>query len=253
MSVLNQVKTGKDRLPPRLMVYGPEGVGKSSFAAQAPGSIFIDAEGGLSEIDCARFPQAASFAEAMEQAKALRDEKHEYGAIALDSCDWLERLAWEEISKEYGVTSIEKAAGGYGKGYVEAANRFRRLLEVLDNLRTDRGMAVILIAHAKVEGFTDPEEGVYDRYSPRLHKHVNALLTEWSDAVLFATRKIAIQNARVGERKIAKGVGKNGGERILRCEGGPACVAKNRFGLPCEIPLSWDALMNALAGTPEAA
>ena len=136
---------------------------------------------------------------------------------------------------------------------MESANRFRRLLEILDSLRTDRGMAVILIAHAKVEGFTDPEEGVYDRYSPRLHKHVNALLTEWSDAVLFATRKIAIQNARVGERKIAKGVGKNGGERILRCEGGPACVAKNRFGLPCEIPLDWDALMNALAGTPEAA
>jgi len=225
----------------------------SSFAAQASGCVFLDAEGGLTEIDCARFPQVGSFAEAMDQAKALRDEKHEYGALAIDSCDWLERLAWEEIAREYGVSCIEKAAGGYGRGYVEAANRFRRLLEVLDALRTDRGMALILIAHAKVEAFTDPEEGVYDRYSPRLHKHVNALLTEWCDAVLFATRKIAIQNARVGDAKVAKGVGKNGGERILRCEGGPACVAKNRFGLPYELPLTWDALMNALSGEPSVA
>jgi len=223
----------------------------STYAAQIPGVIFIDTEGGLSEINCVRFPQALSFNEVMDQLKELSTEKHEYGAVAIDSCDWLERLVWEEICRDYGVNSIEKAAGGYGKGYIEAANRFRRMMEILDTLRMERNMAIILIAHAKVEPFNDPENGVYDRHSPRLHKHVNALLTEWSDAVLFATRRIAIQNANVGDGKVAKGVGTNGGERILRCEGGPACVAKNRYSLPFEIPMLWKELMKQLTEKSE--
>ncbi len=248
MSVLDQVKQGKDRLPPRLMIYGAEGTGKSSCVAQIPGCIFIDTEGGLSEIECNRLPRVNTFAEALEQVKALRDEKHNYSAVAIDTCDWLERLVWADIARNYGVSSIEKSCGGYGKGYVEAANYFQRLVEMLEALRNARGMVVVLIAHAKVEPFTDPEAGVYDRYSPRLHKHVNALLTEWVDAVLFATRKVSIQNALVGDGKIAKGIGTGGGERILRCEGSPACVAKNRYSLPPELPLSWDALMAAIIG-----
>lgn len=250
MTVLEQVKTGRDKLPPRLLIYGSEGIGKSSLAAQAEDVIFIDTEGGLGEIDCARLPQAMTFSEALTQAKALRDEKHAYATLALDSCDWLERLAWEEVCREYGVTSIEKAAGGYGKGYVESCNRFRRLIEVFDSLRRDRGMAIILIAHAKVESFTDPEEGVYDRYSPRLHKHLNAMLTEWCDGVFFATRKILIQKAAAGDSKVAAAVGKDRDERILRCVGSPACVAKNRFDLPHSLDLRWSAIMNAMAGVP---
>ena len=225
----------------------------STYAAQIPSVIFIDTEGGLSEIDCVRFPQAASFSEVMEQLKALVAEKHEYGAVAIDSCDWLERLVWEEVCKDYGVNSIEKAAGGYGKGYIEAANRFRKLLELLDKLRLERGMAIILIAHSRVEPFTDPDVGTYDRYSPRLHKHAAAIVGEWVDAILFATRRISVQNASSGDGKVAKGIGANGGERILRCEGGPACVAKNRYGLPLELPLSWDSLMAALTAEPSSA
>lgn len=225
----------------------------STYAAQIPSVIFIDTEGGLSEIDCVRFPQAASLSEVMEQLKALAAEKHEYGAVAIDSCDWLERLVWEEVCKDYGVSSIEKAAGGYGKGYIEAANRFRKLLELLDKLRLERGMAIILIAHSRVEPFTDPEVGTYDWYSPRLHKHASAIVGEWVDAILFATRRISVQNASAGDGKVAKGVGANGGERILRCEGGPACVAKNRYGLPLELPLSWDSLMAALTAEPSSA
>ncbi|HQL76434.1 MAG TPA: AAA family ATPase, partial [Phycisphaerae bacterium] len=93
----------------------------------------------------------------------------------------------------------------------------------------------------------------YDRYSPRLHKHVTALITEWADAVLFATRKIITKTEETGfnrERTIAAGLGKDGGERILRCVGSPACVAKNRYGLPAELPLSWPALMQAMDTNP---
>jgi hypothetical protein len=100
-----------------------------------------------------------------------------------------------------------------------------------------------------VEKFEDPEHPAYDRYSPRLHKHATALITEWADAVLFATRKLITKTEEAGfgrDRTIAAGLGKDGGERILRCVGSPACVAKNRYGLPAELPLSWSALMQGL-------
>jgi hypothetical protein len=110
-------------------------------------------------------------------------------------------------------------------------------------------MACILIAHSKIEKFEDPESSAYDRYSPRLHKHANALISEWVDAVLFATRRFRIQKEDAGfnrERTIAAPIGADGGERIIRTIGGPACVAKNRFNLPAELPLSWDAFMQAM-------
>jgi hypothetical protein len=107
------------------------------------------------------------------------------------------------------------------------------------------------LAHAKVEKFEDPEAPTYDRYSPRLNKHASALLAEWSDAVLFATRKI-ITRTEDGSfnrsRTLASGQGRDGGERILRCVGGPSCIAKNRYSLPAELPLSWPALMGAISG-----
>ena len=101
-------------------------------------------------------------------------------------------------------------------------------------------MIVILLAHAKIEKFADPESTAFDRFSPRLNKNATALLCEWCDAILLATR----------EHGAAKGE-KSGGQRILRCVGTPACVAKNRYGLPEMLPLSWSALMNGLAGNSE--
>ncbi len=151
------------------------------------------------------------------------------------------------------MKNIEKADGGYARGYMHALNYWREILEQLDHLRNERGMVVVLIAHAKVERFEDPEASPYDRYSPRLHKHATALVTEWCDAVLFATRKFRTQSDDAGfgrKRTIAKAIGKDGGERILRTTGGPSCVAKNRYGLTEELPLSWSAFMNALTNQP---
>jgi len=120
----------------------------------------------------------------------------------------------------------------------------------LNVLRNARGMVVLLVAHAKVEKFEDPESSPYDRYSPRLNKHAGALVSEWCDAVLFATRKVRTQTEEAGfgrKRTIAHAIGKDGGERILRCVGGPSCIAKNRYGIVDELPLSWAAFMAALS------
>ena len=247
-NLLDSITTGRQPQPPRIMIYGSEGVGKSTFAASAPKPVFVQTEDGLSEIDTAKFPLCATYAEVVEQLKAVRDGEHEFQTLCLDSLDWLERLIWDRVCQDYGVKSIEKADGGYGKGYVHALGYWRKLVSLLDDLRNKRGMIVIIIAHSKVERFEDPENTAYDRYSPRLHKGATGLLCEWVDAVLFATKRFRVSKENAGfsgERGIAAPIGADGGERIFRTIGGPACIAKNRFNLPAEIPLSWDAFMDA--------
>jgi len=246
MPLLQQIQRGKTHAPPRLMVYGTEGIGKSTLASGAPAPIFIQTEDGLNEIDCHKFPLSQSFEDVETALKELCADSHDYQSVVIDSLDWLERLVWDNLCRQYGVSSIEKVDGGYGKGYVYAANPWRKLLDLLTTLHTQRGMAVIFIAHAKVERFEDPESPPYDRYSPRLNKHVAPLVLEWCDAVLFATRKIRTQTEDAGfnrKRTTAFAVGADGGERVLRTVGGPSCVAKNRYNLPPEIPLDWDTLL----------
>ena len=251
MTLLKQIHKGREPKPPRIMLTGVEGIGKSTWAASAPHPIFIQTEDGLDQIDCHKFPLAKSFGDVMGALSDLYSEKHAYQTVVIDSLDRLELLVWDEVCRQHGAKSIEKADGGYGRGYVHALTHWREVVEGLEALRNDRGMAVILIAHVRVERFQDPESTAYDRYAPRLHKHACALLVEWVDAVLFATRKFRTETEDAGfgrERTIAAPVGADGGERILRTVGSPTCVAKNRYGLPAELPLSWPALMQALAG-----
>lgn len=254
--MMQQIHRGRKHTPPRLLIYGTEGVGKSTTAAGAPAPIFIPTEDGLDQIDCASFPLARNLSDVESALRTLIQEQHEFQTVVIDSADWLERLVWDVLCEQYGVTSIEKVDGGYARGYTHALTHWRRLLSDLNTLRNQRGMCVILLAHAKVEKFDDPEHAAYDRYSPRLHKHVTALLTEWSDAVLFATRKIITKTEEGGfgrDRTIAAGLGHDGGDRVLRTVGSPACIAKNRYDLPAELPLSWAALMSGLLKSPQTA
>lgn len=249
MSMLSLIQQGRIPKPPRILVYGTEGIGKSTFASQAPKPIFIQTEDGLDEIACDKFPKATTYEHVLSALTELRIQEHGYETIVIDSVDWLERLVWDKLCEQFGVGSIEKVDGGYSKGYTHALTYWRELIAQLDCLRNQRGMVIVLIAHAKVERFEDPESSPYDRYSPRLHKHVAALVCEWCDAVLFATRKIRTQTEEAGfnrKRTIAHAVGKDGGERILRCVGGPSCIAKNRYGIDEVLPLSWPAFINAL-------
>ena len=249
MSVLEKIHTGKRPAPPRLLLYGVEGVGKSTFAANAPNPIFIPTEDGLGEIECASFPMAKKLTDVESYLSALAIEPHDYQTVIIDSLDWLEQLIWDDLCRLSSATSIEKVDGGFGKGYTAALRFWRQIIDSLEVLHKERNMAVILIAHAKVERFEDPESSAYDRYTPRLHKHANAVITEWADAILFATRKFRTESEDAGfgrERTIAVGIGKDGGERVLRTVGGPSCVAKNRYNLPYELPLSWDVFVGAL-------
>ena len=236
MKLLEQVQRGKVAAPRRTLMYGVHGVGKSTFGSMAERPVFIQTEDGLGNIECERFPVAGKYADVIAALAELYTEPHEYQTVVIDSLDWLERLIWADVCQKRGVESIEDI--GYGKGYVFALTNWREVLAGLDALRNERGMGIILIAHAQIERFANPETDTYDRYSPRLQKLASALVQEWCDEVLFATYKVLTKTTTESfDRKRVQGLGT--GERILRTTERPAHVAKNRLGLPDELPLDY--------------
>ena len=232
--MLENIRKGKTQSPPRILIYGCEGIGKSSFGASAPAPIFVPTEDGLDQIDCESFPLSETFEQFISYLTALVQEEHQYRSVIIDSLDWLERLIWSHVCAVYGVKSIEKVENGFGKGYVIALTYWRQVIDLLRILRDEKGMIVILLAHAKVENFSDPESTPVSRFSPRIHKAASAMVSEWVDAVLLATREMGASR------------GVKGGDRILRTIGSPACVAKNRYSLPEVLPLDWEALKSAM-------
>jgi hypothetical protein len=248
--MLELIRTGRNPMPPRFLLYGEEGIGKSTVASEAPNAIIIDVEDGLSEISCARFPVAHSLEDVLLSLGELVKADHPYGTVVIDSLDALEKFIWDRVCQEFGVNSIERADGGYQRGYVHALVHWRKVINALAELRNVRRMACILIAHAQVQRFESPESPAYDRFSPRLNKHACAMIVEWCDGVLFATRRMRteVEDRGFGRtRTIAKEIGKDGGDRIFKTVASPSAVAKNRYGLPAEIPLSWAAIMAGIS------
>ena len=236
MTKLAQIQKGRAQLPRRVLMYGVHGVGKSTFGAMAETPIFITTEEGTNDIDCDRFPLATKYADVLGALSALYTDEHDYQTVVIDSLDWLERLIFAEVCAKRGVETIEDI--GFAKGYVFALTQWREVLSGLDALRLERGMQVILIAHAAIEKFANPETDTYDRYAPRLQKQASALVQEWCDEVLFATYKVHTRTTSEGfDRKRTQGIGT--GERIIRTTERPAHVAKNRLNLPDEFPLDY--------------
>lgn len=243
--MLSQIQTGVIHTPPRVVIYGTNGVGKTSLAAGAPGPILIQTEDGADQIGVPRFPLAQSLDDVFMQIGELVTEEHGFKTVIFDSVDWAERMVWKHVCEKNGWKSIETP--GYGRGYVEAEETWRSLVEGFDDLRAKKGMAVIFLAHCEVKRFDDPTNAGYDRYQIAVHKNVSGIIRDWADAVLFLNWRTMVQENDQGMgRKITKG--KGNGQRILYTEERPAAIAKNRYGMPDKIDLpnnptqTWGAL-----------
>ena len=254
LASLNRLSAPK---PPRIVIYGPHGIGKNTFAGSAPKPVLINLEDGHPSgqpIDA--FPNATTFAEVMEAMYALYNEDHDFGTVVVDSLDWLEPLVWAETIRRNNEenpnkrwNSIEDA--GYGKGYLATLDVWRDYLDAINALRNDKGMAIIQTAHAEVKRFDSPETEPFDRYQIKLHKMASALIQEHADMVLFANFKASVAKVDVGMKKVVRGVGS--GTRVIYTEERPAFLAKNRHNLPPELPLSWEAVASAMAASSTAA
>lgn len=222
----------KTHKPPRILIYGPQGLGKSTFGSLADTPVFIQTEDGLDAIDVPAFPLAKSFADVMESLTKLAEEEHDFKTVVIDSLDWLEPMLWKQVAAENNVPSIETI--GYGKGYALALDLWREYISLINFLRDERHMMVIQTAHAEIKRFENPTTDAYDRYQIKLHRLASGLILEHSDIVLFTNYFIGTTKKKDGFDERTRAVGS--GERMLYTAERPAFIAKSRYELPDEIP-----------------
>ena len=238
---LKSIKKNTAIQAPRIMLYGVEGIGKTTFAANAPNPIFICTEDGLGSLQVDHFPLATKASDVLDAITSLVTDQHDFGTVVLDSVDWLDNLIWSDVEATHDAKDL-----AYGKGAMIVAERWREVLAGLNALRNDKGMVVILIAHCQIKRFDSPEVEPYDRYQPKLQERSNAILREWVDAVMFANYKTIVKKDDVGFNKTSNR-GISTGERLLFTSERPAYMAKNRYGLPESLPMSWEAFSKAIA------
>lgn len=230
----------------KIVLYGPEGIGKSTFASRLPQPLFIDTEGGTRHLDVQRFEQRPnSWTMLQEQVKYVQSRPEVCRTLVIDTADWAESLCVRHICDKAQLGGLEDF--GYGKGYVYLQEEFARLLHLLEELVEGRQINVMLTAHAAMRKFEQPQElGAYDRWELKLSKKVAPLLKEWADLLLFANYKIFTITDEKSKSKKAQG-----GERVMYTTHNPCWDAKNRHALPEELPFEYAAIAHIFSKSAE--
>ncbi len=236
-----QINSGKLSRTQKCVIYGCEGVGKSTFASKFPNPIFMDLEGGTAQLDVKR-AEVSSWEEILTTIDELAKDPQGFETFVLDTADWAERMCSAYLCKKYKKTGIEDF--GYGKGYQYLAEEFAGMLAKLTELQNS-GMHIVVLAHSTIRKLELPEEnGTYDHYELKCSKTVSPLIKEWSDGLLFANYRTYIQASANG-----KGKAVGGKERVLYTEHTAFCDAKNRWGLSGVLPLTFESVKSVFSGS----
>ena len=227
-----EITRGKIKKAKKVVVYGPEGIGKSTFASRFPDPVFIDTEGSTNDMDVARLPRPTSWTMLLEEIDYVKKTAGLCRTLVLDTIDWAEQLCVEHICAKHNKSGIEDF--GYGNGYVYTKEEFGRFLNRLTDV-IEAGVNVVLTAHAQLRKFEQPDEmGAYDRWELKLGKKTQSqtspLVKEWADMLLFCnykTHTVAVDDK--GKKHKAMG-----GKRVMYTSHHPCWDAKNRYGLPEE-------------------
>ena len=232
-----EIQRGKIEGAQKIVVYGPEGIGKSFFASKFPNPVFIDTEGSTKHMDVARTPKPSSWTMLLEQVRYFKANPAACDTLVIDTADWAEQLCATELCAKAHKKGIEDF--GYGKGFTYLGEEFGRFLNELSDL-VDQGTNVVLVAHATMRKFEQPDEmGAYDRWELKLQKKVYPLVKEWADMVLFANYKTYVVDVE-GVKKA------QGGKRIMYATHHPCWDAKNRHDLQDELLLDYDEIKHCI-------
>ena len=234
------ITSGCIQKPQKIVLYGPEGIGKTTFASKFPDPVFIDTEGSTNHMNVRRISKPGSWSELMEIVRQFSVSTGICKTVVLDTADWAEMLCIESVCNKYQKNGIEDF--GYGKGYVFVQEEFGRLLNALTDV-INAGMNVVLTAHAKMRKFEQPDElGAYDRWEMKLSKQVAPMVKEWADMVLFANYKtfsVAVDDKKKKHKA-------QGGKRVMYTSHHPCWDAKNRHGLKEELPLDYSQIAHCI-------
>jgi hypothetical protein len=239
-------------LPPRVVLYGTSGIGKTTFGSMAPNPVFIPTEDGAAAVSVPTFPLIRSWKNAegtglVDAFNVLATGEHNFQTVVLDSADWTENVLKEQVAKDYGLENFDTSNGklAYGRGARAVEEYWRKICDSFTYLRDSRNMGVIILAHSQVKRFDDPTTEAYDRYILDLGKDSAAVITEWADIVLFANTQTAVVEEKVGINGVKKrGVGP--AERFMFTAEMPAFKAKCRWAIPPKLPLSYAVLATEL-------
>ena len=243
-----EISTGIIKRPHFILGYGPDGTGKTVFASEAPKCIIVGPEDGSNHINVARAKNINTYTDVVNALTWLLKEKHDFKSVGLDSIDFIEPLLFDQVCTDNKWKTIEDP--GFGKGYAVALTYWSVIINLCKKLRDERGMNVIVIAHSQIKTMNDPLQTLgYDRFVLKLNEKASAKWRESVDAVLFMNFEDVIFKANKGDRK-----GKGGGESVRKIYTvrSAAFDAKNRLGLPPELPLGWKHFSEAAdAGQPD--
>ena len=238
-----EIKRGKIPSAKKVVLYGPEGIGKSTLASKFPDPVFIDTEGSTKHMDVARFDAPTSWAMLNQEVDYVKQHSDCCKTLVIDTADWAEKLCIEDVLSSRKMQSIEDA--GYGKGYTYIKESFGKLLNSLNDL-IEKGINVVITAHAQMRKFEQPDElGAYDRWELKLSKQVSPLVKEWADIVLFCNYKTMVVN--VDNKGAQKGKNKaQGGRRVMYTSHHPCWDAKNRYDLPEELDMDYSHIAHVM-------
>lgn len=247
-----QITKGRQDTPYAVVIYGQEGVGKSSLAAQFPAPLFLDVEGSTARMDVSRLPVPATWSEAVQMlARLTASPPDGYQTLVIDTWDWLlELLTQHIIDTAPADKNGEKTMASYGfnKGYDKQAEECARFFDSLDEFRLRAGWHVVLLAHAAIRKFDLPEETAsYDRWEMKISRRPTSdnnplsKTKEWADLLLFCRFKTLVTTDDAGKGKAS------GKRRVMHAEHSATWDAKNRDGLPEEMPLDYKHIAHLFA------
>ena len=236
------ITRGKVRMPVRTIIAGVEGIGKTTMASMFPDPLFIDTEGGSYQLDVARTEKPRDWDHLLWLVDEVAKEKP-CKTLVIDTIDWAEQLCIKDLLDKHHADGIESIGGGYGKGYTYLQEKFQKLLKALDRV-INAGINVTLCAHVTMKTVQLPEEmGAYDKYELKLSKKNAPMVKEWADMMLFANYKTMVIEDSKTKKKKARGA-----ERVMYTTHNAVWDAKNRFGLPEELPFEYSQIEHIFTG-----